>query len=168
MIMEVFPTDWSPRKTSLYLARGASEEVGRLEAGAFCDSAICSERERVRDGRCGALFGLMTPAESRSESRTGGDALLLFRETLCGGLSTWFSQSFSYLCGWKKNTLFQVQYRVYLLLFETTAPQQALVPFSSCCCRSARSLPETTAPVTRSHKARRANAIRNLLELGFS
>ena len=83
------------------------------------------KRESERDGRCGALFGLMTPAESRSESRTGGDALLLFRETLCGGLSTWFSQSFSYLCGWKKNTLFQVQYRVYLLLFETTAPQQA-------------------------------------------
>ena len=36
--MEVFPTDWSPKKTSLYFARGARDVVpvmGRLAAGAL-------------------------------------------------------------------------------------------------------------------------------------
>jgi len=33
--MEVFPTDWSPKKTSLYLASGASDAVVPADAALF-------------------------------------------------------------------------------------------------------------------------------------
>ena len=46
-MMEVFPTDWSPRNTSLYLARGASDVepvMGRFveseRLGADVDDAV--------------------------------------------------------------------------------------------------------------------------------
>jgi hypothetical protein len=46
VMMEVFPTDWSPRNTSLYFARGASDVdpvMGRFEdaeaLGAVVDAA---------------------------------------------------------------------------------------------------------------------------------
>jgi hypothetical protein len=52
VMMDVFPTDWSPKKTNLYLANGASDDdaaeaadgrLALLEAGAFMEASFLSE-----------------------------------------------------------------------------------------------------------------------------
>lgn len=58
VIMEVLPTDWSPRKTSLYFARGAScpPELGALFGAVAGEEAGWAGRVAEDDGVASLIF----------------------------------------------------------------------------------------------------------------
>lgn len=81
--MEVFPTDWSPKKTSLYLASGASDAVAPADAALFGGAGRSADGcgvVTVSGGVDSLILYSMNGCNDAADKRRGGQSFCFYSQ----------------------------------------------------------------------------------------